>query len=290
MTLQRARAASINPKQAACFFFFLWIFTLTGFSYVQYSTHRHYNNEINQRIKNQKSSIRGVKLYKKFKIHGQQQAIFAASPLGATIATTKFSPPEGHIAPFWNKRTGELITVSSNTLLETKFARFEIHQVKLSSGKVISDWAWFEEPDQVNVAVQMSSGQLLMFEQSKYGLEGKSLAPIGGMVEPGESPLDAAIRETKEETQLVCGHWSFLGRFRVATNRGGGFCSAFLAQDCDRMPGIRENPFDYEVQKEIMLTPDELRNKLRQMKILEIKWVATMALSLDKIDIDYAQS
>lgn len=42
---------------------------------------------------------------------------------------------------YWNKNQ----TLSVQTLVETKFARAQLHSVKLENGDIINDWLWFDE-------------------------------------------------------------------------------------------------------------------------------------------------
>ena len=289
-------ARKTSGSRAALVFFALWVCTVLGFSYQQYAIHQHYAAaklaySSSTSLTDRQHAIRGSPSYKSYVIQ-DNNAVYAASEKLAVVATTVFNPPQGHCAPFWNMDHGEIRTLSTKTLFESTFARLEVHSVQIggSNGKVVKDWAWFEEPDQVNVAIQMSDGKMLLFRQSKYGLMGDSLAPVGGMIERGENPLGAAKREAREELHVECEQWTFLGRFRVATNRGGGFCNSFLAQGCDRIDENLENPFDYEKQIEKRIGVDAVRNALRRNEIQEIKWVATFALAIEKIDMDEAEA
>jgi len=281
---KKFKPSAISAKTAAVFFFLLWILTLIGFAYVNVQTHSHY-----KRKSFHPTSSRTTEVFTSHTIDGQ--SVFATSPLQATLATTKFNPPPGHCAPFWQKESKEMTTLSSKTLFENTHARFESHQVQLASGAILKDWVWFEEPDHINAVVHLSNGKILLFKQSKYGLVGESLAPVGGMIEKGESPLQAAKREVREETHHRCERWVFLGRFRTAANRGGGFCSSFVAQGCDRVPNeAQDNPFDFETQDQVIVTMDELRTALRRSEIKETKWVATFGLALMKMEVDDAQA
>jgi 8-oxo-dGTP pyrophosphatase MutT (NUDIX family) len=99
------------------------------------------------------------------------------------------------------------------------------HSVKLkgSNDNVINDWLWIDYHDRVNVLVQDGSSsdqRFLIFRQTKYALEGRtSLAIVGGIVEPGESPEHTAEREVEEELGRSCKSFDVLGRFRTDVNR-----------------------------------------------------------------------
>lgn len=56
-----------------------------------------------------------------------------------------------------------------------------------------------EERDAVNVAVRTKEGEWLVFETNKYAIPGKTLSPVGGFINDGETPWEAARREVWEE-------------------------------------------------------------------------------------------
>src|SRR5512139_728419 len=99
-------------------------------------------------------------------------------------------------------------TLSRRVILEhSKYLVVEEHAVELPDGRVIEDWPWLITPDFVNVVAVTEGGQFLCFRQTKYGIEGDSLAPVGGYLEPGEDPLVAAQRELLEETGYQAAEW-----------------------------------------------------------------------------------
>jgi ADP-ribose pyrophosphatase len=177
-------------------------------------------------------------------------------------------------------------TLGFRTIAETPFARTQIHTVKLENGKIVNDWLWFDEGDAINCLVRIKStlGEVeryLVFEQRKYGFDGLSLAPVGGYIENGETPLEAAKRELLEETGLQSDVWTELGGFRVAANRGAGVIFTFLAVDAEPSSiGHKLDGTDLETQRPILLTKNELLEALFSGKFKEVKWAATVALAL----------
>ncbi len=92
-------------------------------------------------------------------------------------------------------------TLSRKIILDhNKFLTVENHTVKLPNGQIIPDWAWVIIPDAAIVLARTEDGRFLCFRQTKYAVEGTTLAPVGGMLEPNEVPLDGAKRELLEET------------------------------------------------------------------------------------------
>jgi 8-oxo-dGTP pyrophosphatase MutT (NUDIX family) len=66
-------------------------------------------------------------------------------------------------------------------------------------------------PDVVVVVPITEMGEVILVEQHRTGIDGPSLEPPGGRVDPGEHELAAAKRELKEETGYSGGMWETLG-------------------------------------------------------------------------------
>lgn len=66
-------------------------------------------------------------------------------------------------------------------------------------------------PDVVVVVPITEMGEVILVEQHRTGIDGVSLEPPGGRVDPGEDELAAARRELKEETGYSGGMWESLG-------------------------------------------------------------------------------
>src|SRR5215211_882791 len=124
----------------------------------------------------------------------------------------------------WKVREREVI------LNQPPYLIVENHTVELPDGRIIPKWAWIITPDFINVVVETLDGALLCFRQTKYAVEGTSLAPVGGYLEPGEDPLAAAQRELLEETGYAASEWVALGTYAIDGNRGAGNGHLFLAR------------------------------------------------------------
>src|SRR5512136_3441609 len=169
--------------------------------------------------------------------------------------------------------------LARNTILNhSKFLVVENHTVELPEGRVISDWAWVITPDYINVVAVTEGGRFLCFRQTKYAVEGTSLAPVGGYLEPGEEPLAAAQRELLEETGYEATEWIALGRYRVDANRGAGTAHFFLALHAHHV--AERNADDLEEQHLLLLTRAELEEALTTGQFKALPWAAIVALAL----------
>jgi ADP-ribose pyrophosphatase len=170
-------------------------------------------------------------------------------------------------------------TLSKETLLNfSKFLSVEQHTVELPDGRVIDDWPWLVTPDYVNVAAVTRDGKFLCFRQTKYCVEGTTLAPVGGYIEPGEDPLAAAQRELLEETGYESPQWTSLGAYVVDGNRGAGKAYLFLAQDAIRV--TTPNADDLEEQELLPLARADVEKALAAGAFKVLAWSTVMALAL----------
>jgi ADP-ribose pyrophosphatase len=170
-------------------------------------------------------------------------------------------------------------TVSRKTILNfSKFLTVESHTVKLPDGDIIPDWAWLIIPNAAIVLAVTDDNKFLCFRQTKYAVEGTSLAPVGGMLEPDETPLDAAKRELLEEMGYEAPDWVNLGSHILDPNRGIATMHLFLALNAKRVaePDID----DLEDQEILLLSRDEIENALQAGEFKVLAWSAVVAMSL----------
>lgn len=170
-------------------------------------------------------------------------------------------------------------TLSRRTILDhSKYLAVEDHTIELPDGRIVSDWPWIILPDFVNVAAITEAGEFLCFRQTKYAVEGVSLAPVGGYLEPDEEPLAAARRELLEETGYEASDWTELGHFSVDGNRGAGTAYLFLAQGARRVSAIYAD--DLEEQELLRLSRSQVEAALATGQFKVLAWVTVMALAL----------
>ncbi len=173
-------------------------------------------------------------------------------------------------------------TLARRTLLHhSKFLVVEEHTVELPDGRIIDDWPWVITPDYINVTAVTEAGLFLCFRQTKYCVEGISLAPVGGYLEPGEDPLEAAKRELLEETGYEAAEWLALGRYPVDGNRGAGVAYPFLAMGARRVAEIDAD--DLEEQELLLLSRAEMEAALDDGEFKSLPWAAAVALALRRV-------
>jgi ADP-ribose diphosphatase len=171
-------------------------------------------------------------------------------------------------------------TVAKRTILRhNKFLTIENHTVKLPNGQVISDWAWIIIPSAVIVLAVTTENKFLCFRQTKYAVEGTALAPVGGMLEPNETPLDSAERELLEETGYEASEWVNLGSHILDPNRGIATMHLFLALNAKQI--AQPNSDDLEDQELLLLTRNEIENALNAGEFKILAWSAVVAMSLN---------
>jgi len=162
-----------------------------------------------------------------------------------------------------------------------RFLAVERHTVALPDGRIIDDWPWLVMPDYVNVVAITRDDHFLCFRQTKYAIEGASLAVVGGYLEPGEAPLAGAQRELREETGYAAEEWIDLGQYAVDANRGAGHGHPFLARQAHRVGEIIAD--DLEEQELLLLDRDQVETALRRGEFRVMPWALAMALALARL-------
>ena len=192
-------------------------------------------------------------------------------------------------------------TLSRRTILNySKYLTVEEHTVALPDGRVIPNWPWIITPDYVIVVAVTGDGRFLCFRQTKYAVQGTTLAPVGGYLEPGEDPLAAAQRELLEETGYRAADWIDLGHYCVDGNRGVGTAHLYLAlgahpnklgtpaplvgQPCGTRTEVARDSDDLEEQELLYLSREEVEAALSAGAFKLLPWAAAVALGLREME------
>jgi 8-oxo-dGTP pyrophosphatase MutT (NUDIX family) len=88
-----------------------------------------------------------------------------------------------------------------------------------------------EAVDWINVIAVTPGGQVVLIRQFRIGANEVCLEIPGGMVDPGETPAQAAVRELAEETGYTSTHWELLGKLSPNPAFQTNWLYTYLARD-----------------------------------------------------------
>ena len=95
-----------------------------------------------------------------------------------------------------------------------------------------------EAPDWVNIVAVTDEGEVLLIRQYRHGTGVETIEIPGGVIDPGETPLEAARRELLEETGYISDDWTCIGEVVPNPAIQNNTCYTFLASSARR----REEP------------------------------------------------
>lgn len=126
--------------------------------------------------------------------------------------------------------------------------------VRLPNGKVHEEYYVLEYPAWINVIAETKDGRLVIERQYRHAAGIISTEICAGVVEEGETPLEAAKRELMEETGYGNGKWTEL--MTICPNPGSmnNYCHCFLARGVEK---LGEQHLDQTEDIEIFLAEKE---------------------------------
>ena len=102
--------------------------------------------------------------------------------------------------PAWRVET-------SHTLISKPWLTVHEQRVITSSGAPLDAFYLLEAPSWVAALTRTVDGTILIVDQYRHGAQRVSRELPAGVIDAGETPLEAAQRELREETGYVSDHW-----------------------------------------------------------------------------------
>lgn len=135
------------------------------------------------------------------------------------------------------KEIGRWRTVSSEYVSRRPWLTARRDCVELPDGRVNREFYVLEYPDWVNVIARTRDGLFVMVRQYRHGLGDVFTELCAGVMEPGETPEQAARRELAEETGYTGGRWTLLNVISANPSTTNNLTHCFLAEDVELTDG-----------------------------------------------------
>lgn len=125
--------------------------------------------------------------------------------------------------------------LDSSLVVHDRWFHLTADRCQLPDGPVLDPFYVVHEKEWAHVFALDSRGHLLVVRQYRYAADVICLELPGGVVEPGEEPLQAARRELLEETGCASERWELVGSMHANPGRQTNRVHVFLAHDVVRI-------------------------------------------------------
>ena len=140
-------------------------------------------------------------------------------------------------------------------------------EVLLPTGTIIPSWFVMEFPNWINVIAITKEGDFVMIDQYRHALGETHYELVAGVVDEGETPLQAAQRELSEETGFGGGNWQQFMMLSPNPTNHTNISYTFLATDVELISEPHQEPSE-DIHIHI-LTQQEVEQLLHDGEIIQ---------------------
>ena len=173
-----------------------------------------------------------------------------------------------------NQRIKDWKVLESEYLVRRPWLTARRDRLELPDGRIIPEYYVLEYPDWVNVIAITKDGQFVMERQYRHAARKISLELPCGVMEEGETPLEAAQRELLEETGFGGGQWKKLMELSPNPSAMSNTTHCFLAIGVEK---IAEQHLDETEELSVLfMTKEEVKRMLNENQICQALMVAPL--------------
>lgn len=147
-------------------------------------------------------------------------------------------------------------------------------KIELPDGRIIPEFYVLEYPEWVNVIAITTDGRFVMERQYRYAADSTNYEIPCGVMEQGETPLEAAMRELKEETGYGGGQWRELMCISANPTSMTNMTHCFVATGVEK---VSDQHLDATEELEVhLLSRDEVLALLRNNEMIQSLMIAPL--------------
>jgi 8-oxo-dGTP pyrophosphatase MutT (NUDIX family) len=164
--------------------------------------------------------------------------------------------------------------LSSEYLIRRPWLTARRDVAELPDGRINHEYYVLEYPDWVNIIAITKNGRIVMERQYRHALGNTCYELPCGVIEAGETPLEAAQRELLEETGFAGGEWQEWMTLSPNPATSTNLAHSFLATGVEKVAGQHlDATEDIDVY---LLEQDYVRDLLQHNQILQALMAAPL--------------
>ena len=173
-------------------------------------------------------------------------------------------------------------TLSSEYLFNDQWFKVRRDTCETPAGKIVDPYYVYEFQNWAAAVPVTEEGKIVLIRQYRHALGQTDFELPGGCVDATDKNLEDAIaRELMEETGYTFSSYEYLGKISANPSTNNNLLHMFLARGGKK---IAEQKLDENEEIEIVVvTIDELKQLLRENKIVQAMHVSCILYALEKL-------
>lgn len=173
-------------------------------------------------------------------------------------------------------------TLSSEYLFDDLWFKVRKDVCKAPDGRIIDPYYVYEFPEWVTAFALTEENNVIMVKQYRHPVEAVCIELPGGCVDDTDKDFQTAIaRELLEETGYTFTSYESLGKISANPSTNTNWMHMFLAKGGKK---VGEQKLDHNEEIVVELyTVEEIKELLRENKIIQAMHVSTIVYALEKI-------